>query len=262
MLCALAVQAEASAQEAQIRAQEAFRELGQQPRVRFVLRGTESAGGRTTEIEKQGVLLIWERRAYIDVVTFRDGVLQERWVGDGHLLWRFNAVRNEFSSSAYDALDGGAQNPLRSMLNVINTSADSRMTFITRLFLDAQRAMASASIDPDAPVTGGSAGQWAPFYPMMQLSLVENWVVAESQRPQPTRINYYLGDRPDQPKLRRVTWLSNSTVGSDVRVTSWTLDLMRDSDAVVGGFAYTPTYQFQPPQGARPVSNASLQRGL
>ena len=65
-----------------------------------------------------------EQRSFFEQNSFRGPTLLQRTVGDGTLLWSFNAVQNEYTKSLYGAFSG--QQPdtyLQKLMNGIQTSA-------------------------------------------------------------------------------------------------------------------------------------------
>lgn len=182
-------------------------------------------------------------RPRLEFRRIEGATLVQRAVGDGTLLWHYNAVRDEYGSLSYGTSSLGGS-PLRQLLVGLGRLTWGRSGILARLAMDLWRSPGSA---PSAA--------WTPWLPVGELSVEGSTIVV---RQGDDRVVYELdppgtGGRPYY-RLRSVRYEGWDRFGAFPRLTEWMVEVR------LGWLPEDAEFRFAPPLSARLVALPGLER--
>ena len=217
--------------------QQAFEAMRNHAGLLVTLDGTQQIGNDTKVFKTVAYWLqdIEDGRpmAKIEVTGSLDGVQTFKIVGDGVMLWCFDSVRNEYSSTRYGAYAGAQPNGyLNSLFTSLKSMIKGQSEYTVRLLQETY---------------GGEVARYTTWMPGTAIENTGSVVRYQLGSPVRRRFEFWYTALP--ARIDRIDYFDEVNFGASARDIDWTVTLV-SYDVMLAD----SSFDFIPPTGARPVT--------
>ena len=231
----------------------AYAELAYRPGVRLKISGTENWRGRPKQLDIEAVFRFTSTNdrgiAELDLQSFVDGNLVERYAGDGANLWHYDAATHSYWSANYGTAEG-TQTPgyLRRLMQMLSSTSTGHLKFLARLMFDTLGATGTSSRIADL---------WNPWLPNATVTVEGSKISTEVGNPKSLQIDYTTLSDESGIKLSSINYWSYDVRAGMTHEIAWTLLVLPIPSSLT-----SERFKFIPPRNAKVIAQPFRATGI